>query len=299
MEEVIVASPAVDFSFFFFSVPTSPSRSSSYSCGGDSILSGGEQKPVVTAKDGNGTGDDNNNDFEFDFSGQVERTSLSADELFDGGKIKPLKPPPCFQPDGKAVKDPPKSPRSPVIENVARESQRQRVTRLRTSSSSRVGDIFSNTESSQQYCSRSSPPAKSRHSPSSSFSSPSSSPFSSSSWKGSKTKWSLKDLLLFRASSKDPWKKYYMLKKSTGGEEEQAKKVRLGSPESGGAPAGKWRRRRTASAHELHYTVNRAASEEMKRKTFLPYKRSLFGCLGFNPTVHDISSRGLGSLPRG
>lgn len=50
-------------------------------------------------------------DFAFDFSGQLERISFSAaDELFDGGKIKPLKPPPRFQYDGKHI-DSPKSPK--------------------------------------------------------------------------------------------------------------------------------------------------------------------------------------------
>lgn len=36
-------------------------------------------------------------DFAFDFSGQLERTSLSAEELFDCGKIRALKPPPCHR----------------------------------------------------------------------------------------------------------------------------------------------------------------------------------------------------------
>lgn len=37
-------------------------------------------------------------DFEFDFSGQLDvRVSASADELFDGGKIRPLKLPPRLQ----------------------------------------------------------------------------------------------------------------------------------------------------------------------------------------------------------
>lgn len=42
------------------------------------------------------------------------------------------------------------------------------------------------------------------------------------------------------------------------------------------------RRSGPISAHEVHYTVNRAVSEEMRRKTFLPYKQGLLGCLGFN-----------------
>lgn len=35
------------------------------------------------------------------------------------------------------------------------------------------------------------------------------------------------------------------------------------------------------SPHELHYASQRAQSEQMKRRTFLPYKHGLLGCLGF------------------
>lgn len=43
------------------------------------------------------------------------------------------------------------------------------------------------------------------------------------------------------------------------------------------------------SAHEVHYTMNRAQAEEMRRKTFLPYRQGLLGCLGF-------SSKGYGAM---
>ncbi|XP_009104387.1 uncharacterized protein LOC103830361 [Brassica rapa] len=36
------------------------------------------------------------------------------------------------------------------------------------------------------------------------------------------------------------------------------------------------------SAHELHYTTNRAQAEEMKKRTYLPYRHGLFGCLAFS-----------------
>ncbi|KAM7469952.1 hypothetical protein LguiA_008135 [Lonicera macranthoides] len=42
------------------------------------------------------------------------------------------------------------------------------------------------------------------------------------------------------------------------------------------------RRRLGLSAHELHYTANRAQAEDLRKKTFLPYKRGLLGCLGFS-----------------
>ncbi|XP_071740473.1 uncharacterized protein [Rutidosis leptorrhynchoides] len=41
-------------------------------------------------------------------------------------------------------------------------------------------------------------------------------------------------------------------------------------------------RRVGRSAHERHYTMNRAQTEEMRKKTYLPYKQGLLGCLGFS-----------------
>ncbi|KAK1280657.1 hypothetical protein QJS04_geneDACA004538 [Acorus gramineus] len=49
------------------------------------------------------------------------------------------------------------------------------------------------------------------------------------------------------------------------------------------------RRRQSPSPHEIHYTANRAQAEEMRRKTYLPYRQGLLGCLGF-------SSRSYGAM---
>ncbi|KAG4111630.1 hypothetical protein ERO13_D13G114700v2 [Gossypium hirsutum] len=49
------------------------------------------------------------------------------------------------------------------------------------------------------------------------------------------------------------------------------------------------KRRVPPSPHELHYTANRAQAEEMRKKTFLPYRQGLLGCLGF-------SSKGYGAM---
>lgn len=49
------------------------------------------------------------------------------------------------------------------------------------------------------------------------------------------------------------------------------------------------KRRVGRSAHEMHYTRNRAMTEEMRKKTFLPYRQGLLGCLGFN-------SKGYGAM---
>ncbi|XP_031288111.1 uncharacterized protein LOC116146805 [Pistacia vera] len=49
------------------------------------------------------------------------------------------------------------------------------------------------------------------------------------------------------------------------------------------------KRRVPPSPHELHYTAKRAQAEELKKRTYLPYRQGLFGCLGF-------SSKGYGAL---
>ncbi|CAL5402083.1 unnamed protein product [Camellia sinensis] len=50
---------------------------------------------------------------------------------------------------------------------------------------------------------------------------------------------------------------------------------------------GAGKRRVPASAHELHYTEKRAEAEEMRKKTYLPYRQGLFGCLGFSSKSYD------------
>ncbi|KAF7810918.1 homeobox protein 9 [Senna tora] len=114
----------------------------------------------------------------------------------------------------------------------------------------------------------------------------------------------LKDFLLFRSASegrataKDPLRKYTVLSKKAAAAVATAEEARNGSFRSTEGSGSVSRRRGPVSAHELHYTVNRAASEEMKKKTVLPYKQlGPLGCLGFNPTLNDIT-RGIGSLTR-
>ncbi|OMO63174.1 hypothetical protein COLO4_32685 [Corchorus olitorius] len=259
--EVVVPVPPTDFNFdsacsspymtapsspqrfgnFFFSAPTSPTRVSSFY------------------------------HFEFNFSGQLDRTSLSAEELFDGGKIKPLKPPPGYEQFSSTVS----SPRSPRVSDIMFEPEEE-------SSASQSGkNVVSTTDN---------------NSPKSYVSSI----LSAISFSKGNRKWKLKDFLLFRSASegratgKDQLRKYALLSKK---EPEDVKNSSFRSTESVGSVSSS-RRRGPVSAHELHYTANRAVSEEMRRKTFLPYKQGLLGCLGFNPQMHEIS-RGIGSLTRG
>ena len=72
-------------------------------------------------------------------------------------------------------------------------------------------------------------------------------------------------------------------------------KAKKSSQQSGKKPVtgkptnGVGKRRVPPSPHELHYTTNRAQAEEMRKKTYLPYRQGLLGCLGF-------SSKGYGAM---
>ncbi|KAF7840858.1 uncharacterized protein G2W53_003156 [Senna tora] len=340
------------FGNFFFSAPTSPTRPSSpsfflppqnddelprHSSASSSVPFLWEHKPGVPKS----TDDPiDGQDFEFNFT--AERLPSSADELFDGGKIRPLKLPPRLQSgDGGGGLCSPtshsnrSSPRSRI-------SQGKRIVQEAFSSSSsspknRDFDPFEaameetrkSNEGSQQNennrgrerssgrkASRSCSPMRvsdiimsdsvseefSQTPSVLSSSSRNTKPSLLSSISFGYRKWKLKDFLLFRSASegrateKDPLRKYTMLSKKAAEEDAKNSSWSFRSTES--SSSGSASRRRTAvSAHELHYTVNRAASEEMKKKTFLPYKQGLLGCLGFNPGIQEIS-RGIGSLSR-
>ncbi|KAL6505062.1 hypothetical protein OROGR_024879 [Orobanche gracilis] len=71
-----------------------------------------------------------------------------------------------------------------------------------------------------------------------------------------------------------------------GNETKEAGKV----PACGKPANGVWKRRVPMSAHEMHYTANRAQAEEMKKKTFLPYRQGLLGCLGFSSKSYGAFS---------
>ncbi|XVF41789.1 hypothetical protein PTKIN_Ptkin01aG0308800 [Pterospermum kingtungense] len=71
---------------------------------------------------------------------------------------------------------------------------------------------------------------------------------------------------------------------SRGSENQRSSSTKNNKPVNG---IGK--RRVPPSPHELHYTAYRAQAEEMRKKTFLPYRQGLLGCLGF-------SSKGYGAM---
>ncbi|WVZ21838.1 hypothetical protein V8G54_000382 [Vigna mungo] len=203
-----------------------------------------------------------------------DRPFLSADELFLAGKIRPLKP---------APPTPPLRSSSPVTSPRSRKKDFDRLAEVtKETRRGRKEEEEKNQARGRQRVSVSGRKGSSR---SLSPLSNSKSPFLLASISFTR-KWKFRDFLLFRSASegrteKNPLKKYVILSKN-----EEVRNSSFRSSESSGSVS---KRRGPVSAHELHYTVNRAASEEMKKKTFLPYKQGLLGCLGFNPGMHHIS----------
>ena len=339
------SSPQRPINLFFCSAPTSPRSSSSFFAGVDrdhvSLLShegppfpsavvpfDWEFKPGVpkssTDTDNNDVDedDDGDNDFEFDFSGHLDgmvRPSLSsADELFERGKIRPLKPPPAM-----ISSDSPKSPKSPMSKFREALSPKQRKKNLNkdpfeaalqtTRKSQLEIQLAPKPRFDDQNRGRSQNPTNPRTNSRSkgmsrslsplrvsafallhqdpSQSSPSDPTLNGSSSKSGK-RWRLRDFLLFRSASdgraaitgsgKDPLKKYFLMGTKKGQGDEGSFRSTTSSTAEGSVS----RRRGRLSAHELHYAANRAVSEEMKKKTPLPYKHGgLLGCLGFNPAL--------------
>ncbi|XP_010059763.1 uncharacterized protein LOC104447754 [Eucalyptus grandis] len=346
------------FGDYFFSAPTSPARvadfyrefaefssenlsdpSSSSSCSA-TVPFVWEEKPGTPKSpqpktfgrepvDYKDDGDDGFN-FAFDLSKDSERQSLSAEELFDGGKIRPLKHPlkhpPRLQSNRSALTPPrsplapsPKSPRlqargrsssrarkesdpfEAAIENARRSAEPHQARgrgRLQGSNSGRRAARSLSPyrvsaypwDEEEKQLTKQTPTSKPPCFPG---------PSASATSKGSSKKWSLKDFLLFRSASegratdKDPFRKY-----AVGALRKKEDAARNASFRSIDSPTGSISRRRgPVSAHELHYTVNKAVSDDLKRKTFLPYKQGILGRLAFNPAVHALAN-GFGSLYR-
>ncbi|KAE9605267.1 hypothetical protein Lal_00024585 [Lupinus albus] len=206
----------------------------------------------------------NNIDFDFNFSCHLDRPSLSAEEeIFLDGKNKSIK----------------------VANNEAIKSEEKTQQQKQNPDSENVSEITVTVSSISSNNRKTITPTYASFLSSISFT------------KGYR-KWRLKDFLLFRSASegrttnKDPLRKYTVLSKTTTYEDVKNSSFR--STENSGSVSS---RRGPVSAHELHYTVNRAASKELRKKTLLPYKQGLLGCLGLNHDVNHITTR-IGSVER-
>ncbi|KAL2504199.1 Protein of unknown function (DUF1645) [Abeliophyllum distichum] len=278
----------IDFDFhssrFSQQISTAPSSSTHLSqFYGDEF----DDNPVTGGVDGDGSGAaaafglqvlppmayiKNEDDFAFDAGDESETASLTAEELFDGGLIKPLKPPRRFQrPPGEQTSQKkhfisqiqPTLPGKNTINGGFSPRDKKLAAGKRIPVHERGRETSINSYSSRT---RSvSPPSK-----------------NSSSSKGHKKSWRLKDIFLFRSASEGRaaaiYQRYQDLKNSSF--------KAVDNPDSGTGS----RRRGPVSAHELHYTINRAVSEDLKKKTFLPYKQGILGHLAFNPAVHALSN---------
>ncbi|PPR94379.1 hypothetical protein GOBAR_AA26292 [Gossypium barbadense] len=236
----------------FFSAPTTPSRISEFYSEFDrlSIMNHNQISIGKTKMD-----DDDEVNFAFDFRQPLlEKTyQLSAEELFDGGKIKPFKPPQVVDEYDQKILFL-SSQGKKIIHNSSCRATRS-LSPYRVSDEEDENDHISSN-------------------------------IKQSSSKGSSSrKWrSLRDLLLFRSASeghnRDTFRKYSssFIRKS---EDHHHKSSSFKSVDCSGSARSK----RKVSAHELHYTTNKAASDNMKRKTFLPYKQGILGRLAFIPAV--------------
>ncbi|XP_074349233.1 uncharacterized protein LOC141688978 [Apium graveolens] len=248
----------------------------------------GIPKPVAKMDDKNMYEDD----FAFVVSQEMDEASLSADELFDGGKIRPQAP--HFSAE-----------RSPRPQKSAESEIRGRERSVSTLSSSRSGHRSTRSLSpmrvSQYPWEEENRQQQKNHQKNSKIPSSTSKPsltssvsaLSSSSLKGLR-KWKLKDFFLFRSASEgrasnkaDPIKKYASLFKKH--DDIKSSSFRSIDKNPGTSTSGP-KRKGHVSAHELHYTMNRAVSEDMKKKTFLPYKQGILGRLAFNPAVNAIAN---------
>ncbi|CAH9054189.1 unnamed protein product [Cuscuta europaea] len=160
-----------------------------------------------------------------DFAFDVDETASvsAADELFDAGVIKSLKPPPRLPP-----------PRNPA--------------------------------------------------------SASSLPRSSSSKGLMIKKWRLRDFFLFRSASEGRSSEKDTLKKYTAAVGKGGENSFRGNDNKKEGSSVSRRMKGGVSAHEQHYTFNRAVSEDLKKKTFLPYRQGILGNLAFNRTGHPLSN---------
>lgn len=211
-------------------------------------------------------GEDYSRDFGFGFGFDFGYKQLHekplfvyADEIFDGGMIKPL----------KVYKD-----SEPLLkQGFERKSLKEGSNRK----DSRTATLSSNFSVNIQRYSKETIEKSS---------------LGSRSWGPSSSdwckKWKLKDLLLFRSVSEG-----HACTRDTH-VRKCHETVNLGfgfGDRSNFTEAKKGHERRMKkefiSAHERHYIKNRRAGEEIKRKTFLPYKRTLLmGCSDLDPGVY-------------
>ncbi|KAE8773356.1 espin-like [Hordeum vulgare] len=263
----------------FFSAPASPTRGASneFACGGLEF------------------------DFDFDFSSRFPSSSAaamsSADELFHNGQIRPVRlSAMLLQPHQPHLASPSQAPVE--VEEGERGRFWGRSVHHKARSLSPFRAHWRSPSPAPPPESESVQPAATPPASRSSSSSSTASSASSSSSRSSRRWGFIKDLL--------------HRSKSDGGKDNQhpaapAPPTFPATPKSSPSPspspaAGRSRetgRGRRRSAHERLYEARRAEAEEMRRRTYLPYRQGgllLFGCIGLGnrsgTAVHGLA-RGL------
>ncbi|XP_058722243.1 uncharacterized protein LOC131594168 [Vicia villosa] len=270
------------FGEFYLSAPSSPSRLSELYSQID-YLSIIDQTSSSTNKNNNNNvvvDDDVDDDhegggFAFFVNQDESKNSLmtrSAEELFHGGKIKPFE-------ETKVAVEPRKQQNNVGVgfddERRGRDRERTKGTdsSLNNNSGRRVTRSHSPYRKSnyaldleEQNIQQKQQPRMTKEES------------KSSSSKGSR-RWKLSDLLLFRSasegrgSSKDPLKKHFVGYKKSNNSIEEVKGSSFRSSESFSRKKGQ------VSAHEMHYAMKKAESQDMKKRTFLPYRQGILGRL--------------------
>ncbi|XP_004248958.3 uncharacterized protein [Solanum lycopersicum] len=274
---------------FFFSAPPSPTHLSQFYSEFESLF--------VTDVDDNGEINSHVDEFAFDVSQELEIGSVSAEELFDGGMIKPS---PVLQTQkknrvgvsakNKKVQETEYLRKSSVTEKERRGKQRGSSNGLSNSSSRRSARSLSPMRISQYLWEEEED--EEMKSQSSKSNASTCLILSSSSSKGSK-KWKFKDFFLFRSASEGRASDKDLLKNYTAAGYREGKNLTSRGNESSVSSPSKSivrTKKGNVSAHELHYTVNRALSSDLKKKTFLPYKQGILGQLAVNPAVHALAN---------
>ncbi|KAF8667634.1 hypothetical protein HU200_052840 [Digitaria exilis] len=276
----------------FVSAPSSPAREPSFSAAVGCFYSA----PASPARGGPGGEDEYDHgrgdlgfDFDFDFSSRCPSPAAaamsSADELFHNGQIRPmrlasflLRPqvlPPLLNGDVPTCHPPP----PPEAEEKAAATDergrfRCRSVHRRSRSLSPFRTHWLSPPSSPAPAATSGEAAAGEVAPSASRSSSSSSTASSASSSSSRSyrRWGfLKDLL---HRSKSDSGKHPPLPSNPSPPPPAPKRNSSPAPSRG-------RGRARSSAHARLYEARRAEAEEMRRRTFLPYRQGLLlGCLG-------------------
>ncbi|KAJ0981473.1 hypothetical protein J5N97_009728 [Dioscorea zingiberensis] len=272
-----------DYYYSYTSAPTSPARALAiydhFKAISLSSTSAATAAATTTTTTTTKTDIHSDDDFAFDFSGHLEKEGdhpslTAADELFDSGIIRPLNRIPKEH-IKESTRDRGRERANSFSPSISHPHSRSRKG-SRSLSPLRRGGIGDTTDGLLADKSPTTSPAP-----------------SAAKGGGGSRKWRLRDLLLFRSASegratgnrsKDPLRKYTLLTSSPtrGLIGEDSKNSSFRSTASNGS-------RPVRSAHEKHYTANRAAAEELKKKTALPYRQGLFGCLRFNPAVNSIA----------